>query len=869
MGWQDLKNRLRSLLRPGRFEADLDEELRSHLEMEIEYRMARGDSRRQAERAARLSLGGVEGIKEGCRDAWGSRFLQDLWRDTVGACRRLVRYRRHSLVVIGSLGLGLGAALVMFAMVDAVLLRPLPFHQPDRLVRFWETTPEGDRFSTSDANLADFREQIGSLSDLSPVLWQLTRPVLQRGGEKITLDAMTVGPRFFRTLGVTATLGRTFGDEEARHDGDLRSVVLSHGVWSTLFASQQDILGRAIDLDGHAWTVVGVLPPGFRYGAEKPQIYLPYRLDPSRSRGDHWLSAVGRLAPGATLQQARQEAAATAANLAEQYPEANGGWGVFLEPLGDSLLGPGVGRSQWILLSAVGLLLLLACVNVANLFMAQMADRQEELRLRRVLGSGRLRILQQLLTESLILALAGAAAGLVLAWAAVPWIRGLQVSVPRIDEMAVDIRVAAAAALLAVVSSLVAGLLPAWVASRSTHGVPSQRPGQRSSGAGRARSVLVACEVALACVLTMGAGLLMSSFQSLAAVDPGFSGRGVLLAQVDLPTDHYEESGVHVRRFFAQLVERTQALPGVVSAGATATSPFRGPRLANYVAPEEATDKASFVPIRWLAVTPGVFRSLGIPLLRGSDIGTAGQRRETVISAGLAARLWPGEDPIGRRMRWIHPEGRLYEVVGVVGEVQDLNLGAPPEPTVYLPQAIFGRPSMTLAVRAEAPATLIAPIRDIVQDLDHKLGSPSFSMLEEQRAEALSRQQLSLQVMSCFSLVALLLAAAGVYGVVAYSVSQRRRDLGVRLALGASPGRLVRDLTLESLAPVVLGLLAGLLAALALGGTLRSLLYETSPFEPTVVLAVALLLALVGAASAWLPASRAAKLDPQMVIRQD
>ena len=863
--------RLRALVQPGRHEADLDEELRSHLEMETEHRMAQGATRSEAERAARIALGGVEGIKENCRDSWGARFVQDLLRDVNGAMRRLVRYRRYSLVVIASLGLGLGAALVVFAMVDVVLLRPLPFHEPDRLVRFWEITPEGDTFSTSDANLTDFRQQIDGLDDLAAIQWPPPRPALLQGGERIRLEALGVTANFFRTLGVSAALGRTFGDEEARRDAPARSVMLSHETWRGLFGSDPSIHGREIDLDGHVWTIVGILPDGFRFGPGKPQVYLPYRLNPHMPRGDHRLEVIGRLAPSVTLEQAREESDVVAARLSEQYPDSNGGWGVALAPLSEGLLSPAVRTAQWTLLSAVGLLLLLACVNVANLFLAQLSDRREELKLRRVLGSGRLRILQQVLTESVVLGVCGAMAGLGLAFFAVPWLRGLEVPVPRMDEMAVDLRVAVAAAVLAVVTSLLFGLLPAWSATRSTRGVHARRMGQRSASAGRTRATLVACEVALATVLAVGAGLLLQSFESLAAVDTGLGvdGRQVLLAGIDLPVEHYRENGDHVREFFSQLVERTRVLPGVSHVGATMTSPFRGPNASNYVATPEETRQGAFVAVRWRAVTPGLFRTLGIPLIRGADFSNGEEALETVVSASLAERLWPGEDPIGRQMRWRAPDGTLFEVVGVVRDVQDLELGKATEPTVYVPQQVVGWPSMTLAVRTDAPSGLAAPIQEIVSDLDHKLGAPIFATLEDQRREALAQPQLSLQVMSAFSLVALLLAAAGVYGVVAYAVSRRQRDLGVRLALGASPTELVRGLTLRSLTPVAAGLGIGLLASLALASAMGSMLYETSPAEPRVLLGVAVALGLVGLASAWLPARRAAGLDPLVALREE
>lgn len=867
MGWlRDLVFRLSSLLRRDRWEADLDEELRAHLEMEIEHRVAAGEDRRSAERAARLALGGVEGIKEGCRESWGASLAHDLWRDVRGALRRLVRYRRYSLVVVLSLGLGLGAALVVFSMVDAVLLQPLPFGEPDRLVRLWERTPHSDRFSTSDANLLDFRERSRSVLEMAAIEWPPPRPALDLGGERVRLDAMGVTPSFFQVLGVSAQLGRTFGEAEERPDGG-RVVVLGHDAWHAYFGGDESVYGRTVDLDGHSYEVVGVLPERFRFGAETPEIYLPFRLRPWFERGDRRLAAFGRLAPGVSPETANDEIRSVAADLAAEYPDSNDGWSAELQPLSEALLGPDVERTQWLLTGAVGLLLLLACVNVANLFLAQLADRRDELAMRRALGAGRRRIAALVITEAVVLAMAGAAAGLAAAYLAIPSIRRLDVPLPRLDEMTVDLRVAGVAVLLALGSALLFGLLPALGATRRVD-VNRRRQGSGREG-GKVRTALVTCEVALATVLAIGAGLLFDSFESLAAVDSGFDAEGVLLAEVDLPPEHYGEASDHARRFFATLVERTAQLSGVEAAGATMTNPFRGPETSNYVAPEQETEQDAFVPVRWRGVTSGLFRTLGIPLIRGRDLADAEPKMETVISADLAARLWPGEDPLGRRMRWIGPEGPLFQVVGVVGRVQDLNLGVEAPPTVYLPQAIMGWPAMTLAVRTDQPAALGEPIRGIVHELDPKLAAPDLSMLAEQRREAMSGPLLSLRVMSAFSAVALLLAAAGVYGVVAYSMSRRRRELGVRLALGASPGRLVGGVTARSLRMVGAGLAAGLVGALLFARLLRSLLYETSPFEPRVLLIVISVLAILGALSAWLPARRAAKLDPLTVLREE
>lgn len=870
--FKDLAFRLRTLLRRDRQEDELEEELRFHLDMEIERRVEAGEDRASATRAARLDFGNPEVLREECRDAWGIRLVDNAWRDLRGALRHLRKEPRFALVAVGSLAIGIGAAAVMFSVVDAVLLRPFPFHEPERVVAFREINPSGDPFSTSDANLLDFAARSRSLSDLAALSFPPPRPALEQSGERLRLDALAVTPAFFRVLGIGAQHGRVFEPGDSAPGGAPRLAVLSDSAWQRYFGADPAILDRTIDLDGEAWSVLGILPADFRFGGEVPDLFLPYVPDPTLERGDHRLDAFARLAPGATVEQARAEVAAIAARLGEEYPESNAGWSAEVAPIDEYFLGPTVRRTHWVLLGAVGLLLVLACVNVSNLLLARAADRAAEIRLRLALGAGRRRLLGQLLTESALLSLLGAVGGLALALWMVPVVRGLDVNLPRLDQMGVDLRVVAFTALAAVASCLAIGLIPAW---RATSTSPAESLQTRTHGsipgAGRLRSVLVASEVALATILMMGAALLLRSFAELQQVDSGFDGSGVLLVQIDLPQERYPEESGTSQAFYDRLLERVEALPKVESAAASIISPFRGPAPSNTVGPATAVEREAFVQVQWRSVTPHYFRALRIPLLRGRSFEERGEARmEAVVSARLAARLWPEQDPVGEQIRWIGPDGPLFEIIGVAGDVQDLRLGQAPSPMIYLPQRLVGWPAMTLAVRSDAPLEPLGPaIRSVLHELDPLLAAPSISTLDGQRREALAQPLLSLRLMGAFAVLALLLAAVGVYGIVTYAVSRRRHELGLRAALGARPRQLTHLFVRDSARTLLAGLGAGLLGALALVGTLRALLYETSPFDPRVLGSVVLLLAAVGLLAAWMPAMRAARLDPVKALREE
>lgn len=874
MAWYDeWTYRLKSLARRPEQEQSLDEELQFHLEMEIEARMEAGASRREAEREARLAFGGVEGVKEACRDAWGTRLLDDLRSDVRGTCHHLWKAPAFTAAAVGSLALGIGAAATIFSVVDAVLLQPLSYHEPERLVALQELNSKGDLYSVSDPNLLDFGDRAQTLESVAAVNFARVQPSLGSESGRKRLSGLQVTPSFFHTLGVRTEVGRPFDAEEMPPGSDPKVVMLSHHLWRSHFGGDPSIVGQRIDLDGAMHTVLGVLPEGFRHGATPTDVYLPYILDPAYDRGDHRLEAYARLAPGVTVRQAREEIELIAAQLSQEYPDSNAECGAVLTPFAEYFFGPEIRRTNWMLGVAVALLLLLACVNVSNLMLARGHGRLAEMRLRLALGASRGRVLRQLMTESLVLGGLGALGGLLLASFAVPVVRALPVSLPRIETMALDGRAVVFGAMAALVACVVSGVAPAFrLVNTSAHGaLGGSVRGKGSQGGGRLRSMLVVAEVALATVLTLGAGLLYQSFETLQRVDPGFGAPNLLLAQIDLPTDRYGTEERSMKEFFGELARQVESLPGVEAAGANLISPFRGPSTNNQVATHDTEDMDDFTWSHWRTVTENYFQAAGVPMLQGRSFDdTAEPAMEVIISADLAKRLWPDGQVLGRLLRWGDPKGPVFEVIGVVAEVQDLHLGEDPEPMIYLPQRMVGWPSMTLAIRTtDAPMAMADAVHAMVREADPVLAEPVFSTFEGQRREALSRPLLSLRLMGAFAIIALLLAAVGVYGIVAYAVRQRRFELGLRVAMGAQPRQLLGLVLRRSVTMVSVGLLLGLLASLALAGSLEVLLYETSPFDPRVLGTVALLLIGVGLLSSWVPARRATQLDPATVLRSD
>lgn len=869
--WRDLVFRLRALTGRSLREDELDEELRFHLEMEIERRMAAGESQAEASRAARLDFGAVESVKEQVRDAWGVRLVDETRRDLQGALRQLVASPAFSAVAAGSLAVALGTATVIFSLVDAVLLRPLTFANPAALVSLEEITPEGMPFSVSEANLLDFERLSHGLEEVAAWIMSPPRPALEMSGRRLRLLSDTVTPSFFSVLGVEAQIGRTFDPRLMRGGEAPREVVLSDSCWRRLFGAAPDVVGQTIDLDGELWTVIGVLPEDFRLGTAVQDVFLPFVPRESYQRGNHYLKAFARLAEGTSLEQAREELHAIADTLARRHPESNEGWGIQLQPFDHFLLGAENRRAQGILLGASALLLLLACANVSNLLLARSADRRDEIQLRLCLGASRGRLHRQILVESLLLATLGGACALGLAALAVPWVRGLDVALPRLDQVSLGGRSLVFLVVTTVASSLLFGLVSALRATAvgKSGSLRARRQGS-DKGSRRLRSALVMSEVALAMVLAVGAGLLLRSFEQLKKFDSGFDVSGILLARFDLPPERYPDGERAPRLFFDRLIEKLEALPGVEAVGGSSVSPFLDSGTMNVVALETEVELNAFSPVHWRAVTSDYFEALGIPMLRGRSFTPQTNRLETVISASLARRLWPEGEAIGERLRWRLPDGPLLEVVGVVGDVQDLTLGDERTAMVYWPQSTMGRQSLTLALRTNQELTALAsPVRDAVRELDPLLAAPELSTLSGQRVGALARPLLSLRLVAFSASIALLLAAAGVFGMVAYAVSRRQREMGVRAAIGARPGQLISLVIRDAATLLAGGLAGGLAVSLGVVEALRLLLYQTSPFDPQVLAMVVAILVAVGLLASSLPALRAGRVDPIIVLRQD
>ncbi|HKH48225.1 MAG TPA: ABC transporter permease [Thermoanaerobaculia bacterium] len=861
----------------GQVEQDVDTELQFHLAMRIDDLIDEGMTPAAAREEALRRFGDLGTITNDCREIdrrrekemWWIERWTELRQDLAYAFRQMVKAPVFTLIAILTLALGIGATTAIFSVLDAVVLRPLPYPKPGRLMRIWERNPQTDQFSVSDPNYLDWRAANRSFKDMAAI--RFATPSLTGDGEPVRLTAAAVTASLFPVLGAKPALGRAFLPEEDRPGGATQVAVLSHPLWQSRFGADPGILGRTLHLEGQSYTVIGVMPADFAF-PDWAELWIPLAPDPAGDRTDKWLDVVGRLKPGVTVEQARADLDAVARRLAERYPDANRDWGAHAVPFPESIVGPQVTQTVLVLFSAVGLLLLMACVNVSNLLLARATVRGREMGLRSALGAGRARLIRQLLTESVLLAGCGAVAGLGVAYAAVRLLRAFgPADVPRLDEVSLDGRVLAFTLLTALVTGLLFGLAPALQASRIDLYALLQQGGRAAMAAGRRlRDALVVGELAMAMMLLIGAGLMIGSFLRLQQADTGFDMDGVLTVQLELPEQEYPAERRHL--FFSEVQERIAALPGVRAAGATNTAPFGSfhPTINFSVEGREPQGPEDFLSADWRSVTPGFFHALGIPLRRGrllNDADRKGTPDVVAITQTMADRLWPGEDPIGRRIHWGGLDGGAVTIVGVVGDVRDLDITEDARNVLFLPYQQIPWPQMTLLIKTAGPQTgLTAAIRREIRAVDGDLPIPEVQPLRQSLSNAVAAPRFRMLLFGIFAAVALVLATIGVYGVMMFAVAQRTREIGVRLALGARPWGVVRLVLRRGLLLTLLGIALGWTGAFALTRFLASLLYGTAPTDAATFAAVALLLAGVATAAGYLPARRAAAIDPRLAF---
>jgi putative ABC transport system permease protein len=874
-------SRLHNSFRRGQAEHELNREVTAHLALiEHDYRR-RGMTAEDARLAARRAFGGVEYAKELHRDERAFVWLDHLRQDVQYACRTVARNPGFTLVAVLTLALGIGANTAMFSVVNAVILRPLPYRDADRLVRISESNPGVGRVtaSVSQPNFLDWRARAKTFSALAAT--QGTTLTLTSGqGAEMVIRGESVTAEFLPVLGVSPAVGRNFLPDESRPGGDTRVVILGDGFWKRAFASDPSILGRQIGLGGVPSTVVGVLPPSFRWQTEAVDVLVPLQPDPSASRGDRQLNVIGRLAEGMTIGRAQDELSGIAADLARQYPDADNGWSVRTLAFSDWLIPASVRASLAILLAAITLVLLIACANVANLLLARAAARQKELSIRIALGAARSRIVRQLLTESLLLALIAGALGVAGGAAAIRLLVAYgPATVPRLGETSFDLRVLLFAVVVSVATALVFGMAPALLASRQSPAATMRQAtaGATSTGRQRLRSVMTVVEIALSVVLLIGAGLLLRSLWRLQQVDPGFNPSPLMTVRAGLPSSTYPNNEAR-GAFYERLLAEVRALPGIAAAAASSGLPLAGccSTSTEFQVPgaEDAGGRAS---AGWRLVSPGYFAAMGIPL-RGRELSSrdrGNSQLTIIISEAMARQYWPNQDPIGQTVTLdtfsASGGNRPRTIIGVAGDVRHVGLDAESQSMVYystVERGAFG--GMGIVWRSSVdPASHVAAVNDLVRRIDPMVPLFSVQSLDDLLANSFAPRKFDMYLFGAFAGVALLLAAIGLFGLTSYNVSQRIREIGLRRALGAEPRDILRLILGRGITLAATGAVIGICAAFGLTRLMQSLLFSVSTTDPGTFVAVPAILVLVAILACYIPARHATKVDPMVALRYE
>jgi predicted permease len=864
-----LKTKLRALLRRSEMERELDEELRHHIERQTEQNVRLGMSPEEARCAARKAFGGVEQAKEWSRDARGVRWIEDLWQDLCYGTRMLIKTPGFTLIAVATLALGIGANTAIFSVVNGMLVRPLPYDQPDQLVQLWEAYKAGVDGAASPGAFLDWKGQSTSFESLSLLLnidLNLTGE-----GEPERISGAKMSASGLPILRAQPLLGRAFAPDEDQPGKD-KVIVLTHRLWQRRFGGDANIVGRVIQLSDQSYTVIGVLPPRF-LPWDWADFILPSAVAPedANRRDAHWLGVFGRLKSGLTVEQARAEVNALSARIKPLYPAYKKNWVVNIVPMQERITGD-IKLSLLLLLGAVGCVLLIACANVANLLLARALARQREMAIRAALGASRWRVIRQLLTESVLLALIGALIGLLLAFWSVDALTHLTaVDLPRVQEVRIDLQVLGFALCISLLSGLAFGLAPAVQASKPDLNETLKESGRGLQGRVRnnVRSSLIVSEVALALILLIGAGLLLNSFIRLSSVPPGINPKNALTMQISLPDKKYPDAERRAA-FFQQVIERIENIPGIEAAGVTATMPLSGRSPSTFFSvigrpgqpePGYLTD--------FDFCTPGYFRAAGIPLRAGRlfDQGDRpGAARVVLINEMLARERFPNEDPLGKLIR-LEDEG--WEIIGIVGDVRQRGQAQNARPCVYLPQAFsYGGGDGHLVIRTTgAPMAIAESVRRAVLEADPAQPVANVRTMEDVLGASVAQRRFIMMLLSGFAVASLLLAALGLYGVIAYGVSQRTHEIGIRIAMGAQARDVLQLVVGHGMKLALIGVGLGLLGSFALTRLLKSSLYGVGATDPATFALITLLILGVALLACYLPARRATKVDPLVAIR--
>jgi putative ABC transport system permease protein len=805
--------------------------------------------------------------------------METLLQDFRYSIRTLAKQPGFALVAIFTLALGIGANTAIFSVVNAVMLRPLPYKEPERLVRVWQTSTKNpqDRNHASALNFRDWRDQNQSFDSTAAYL-NRTAYNLTGAGEPERVSGSPVSASLFPMLGVEPALGRGFLEEEDHKDGN-KVVILSHNLWQSRFGGDPDVLGNTLMLDNQNFMIIGVMPPDFRYPSADTALWVPIAIDfKDWGRGNFFLDVIARLKPEVTLEQAQADMDAIALRLENDYPSTNTDSRIAIVPMHEQV----VSKTRpllVVLLGAVAFVLLVACANVANLLLARAAGRRKEIAIRVALGATRMRLVRQLLSESLLLSVAGGLLGLLVAlWGNRALIALTPDAFPRVEEIGIDGRVLAFTLALSLITGIVFGLIPALQASRPNLNETLKEGGRNSTTSeGFMRRGLVVVEVALALILLIGAGLMIRSFARLSEVDPGFSTEKILTAEIALPRSKYPGSTVQAT-FFQKLIDRVAVLPGVQATGAATALPltrFNNWRLF-YIDGRPHASARDYTGAGYRAISANYFKAMGIPVLKGRELSESDHEkseRVVIINNSFAQRFFADEDPIGKRMKMgTEPEspGPWMTVIGIVGDVKHTEIDEDAKPEIYLPYLQAPQSVMTMAIRTTGNPELFAEIlRREVQAIDQDQPLAKVATIDQLIDRSMARRRFNMLLLGTFAAVALLLASLGIYGVMSYTVTQNTREIGIRMALGAQSNNVLRLVIGQGMALAVIGVAIGIAGSFGLTRLMESLLFGVAATDMVTFIAIPAILSIVALLACYLPARRATKVDPMISLRHE